>query len=396
MSALSSIPFVGREAVLADLHQFLRAPTPIAPSLQAVAGFGRSSLLRRLVGIDERFVYALLPVTPYSVTHEGIWLETLADAARAALIRDDFDAVRLPALDSDQVRDWLTQSFLPAVGHVLRDEARLVWLLDDVQVLGRAIAQGTIPEDEPTFLYTLLTQFPFISMITSADEDAAHTDQLTPLVQIAHVTRLGTLSRFDVEALLAAALENVPETLADRVYQASGGWPRVLNEMCEALRRFEPLEDALDSTYERVQTEYRRHWDKLTRDERIVLTAVVNLLYEDPLRPITLPLLEVWLAESDDPMDGTAIAAQIRGLEYRWMLRQTRDGIYVQSGLLQRWLLEHARLEATSAAGASRVPMLLVIVLIVVIVAALLLGISQLPAAGVATAAPLPTLTLGS
>jgi len=77
---------------------------------------------------------------------------------------------------------------------------------------------------------------------------------------------------------------------------------------------------------------------------KLVLTAASQLLYTDPLRAIQSAEIEVWLVETDYPLDTTAINAAVRSLEYRDHITLAPDGLTINSGLWQMWLLEHARL----------------------------------------------------
>jgi hypothetical protein len=389
-------PFVGRQALLAEVHQMLNASSPFAPCITSFEGMGKSSFLRRLETLDERWIVALVPLVPYNTASESVFLETLSSAMHAALLRAHVNPALLPSPDGTaELREWLQTRFLPEASRWTR-QRRLIWLLDDVQYAAEAISAGHLPADLPTFLHHLLGQFSNLGILTSLDLDSdARIDLLLPLVNPEHMHRLGRLSPEDTALLLDAVLEYVPQPLAQRVYQESGGIPRLLNDLCESLRQYAPLDDAVDIAYEKNLLSFRQQWDRLSRDERITLTALTHLHYEDPTRAPSVQHVEQWLVQTDYPMDTITIHAQLRALEYRDILRSAGGQILFVSGLFQRWLFEHARLEEGERTppwprwawlGALAAAALFVVVSLIV---------SSLPAAGPALNV-VPTITLDS
>jgi hypothetical protein len=126
---------------------------------------------------------------------------------------------------------------------------------------------------------------------------------------------------------------------------------------------------------------------------------MVSALYDDPLSPIDTGRIEGWLVETDYPLDATAINAALRGLEYREIVRSTAKGLAITAGMMQTWLLEHARLDETPADMLETRPFAAdwrllivgaVVVVIVLLVAASLGGNRPSEASGT----PLPTVTL--
>ena len=89
------------------------------------------------------------------------------------------------------------------------------------------------------------------------------------------------------------------------------------------------LEDvkALTSTiYLYNEADYRVLWDHLGANERLVLTAMSDLLYNDPLGRMDAQAIQSWLVETDFPLDMTAINATLRSLEYREILTRRLTG----------------------------------------------------------------------
>jgi hypothetical protein len=83
-------------------------------------------------------------------------------------------------------------------------------------------------------------------------------------------------------------------------------------------------------------------WKRLTLNERLVLTALSKLLYDNPLRPVDTAAMESWLVPTDYPLNATTINAAARSLEYREVVDAAPAGFTIHGGLLQRWLLENA------------------------------------------------------
>jgi hypothetical protein len=97
--------------------------------------------------------------------------------------------------------------------------------------------------------------------------------------------------------------------------------------------------------YGNSQQEFREMWLRLPRSERLTLTAISSLLYADPLQGCEADAIGKWLVETDYALDNTAINAALRSLEYREILTHSAKGYVPAGGLMQRWLLENARLE---------------------------------------------------
>lgn len=388
-------PFVGRQSLLVRLHQYASAPAPYTLTMIGFEGMGKSALLAQLAHSDARLIGVVVRLVPYSVSSESVWLETLMNATVSALEQSNIARARLPNLDNaGDLRTCLTETWLPSVLRVLRPHQRILWLLDDVHYLADAITYGQMPADSLRFLCDLVRQTPALSIINTLDPDRIRDiGKLAPLVDVQHCEVLERLSSDDSQNLLQAVLEYVPESLTSAVTLQTGGIPHLLTQVAERLRRYEPLDDAVDATYHANAAYFRKWWGTLTRDERIVLTATINRMYEDPLRAVTPPLLETWLIKTDFPMDITTIQAQLRGLEYRAVIRLTRQDVTLVSQLFQRWLFENARLDEMRG-GTSGRSWLLALIVLVALVAAVALLMALLPDRTSARIL-LPTVTFG-
>jgi hypothetical protein len=139
-------------------------------------------------------------------------------------------------------------------------------------------------------------------------------------------------------------------------------------------------------------------WQESTSNERLILSAISHLLYENPLKAVDPAAIESWLLETDYPMDATAIHAAVRSLEYRELLISTPTGIRLTAGLMQKWLLENARPThpAAPTAPSSRQRFMILAVVIIALAIGLLLIINLGSAPPPNNDPPEPTVTLAS
>ena len=123
---------------------------------------------------------------------------------------------------------------------------------------------------------------------------------------------------------------------------------------------------------------------------------MVSVLYDDPLNTIDTARIEGWLVETDYPLDPTAINAALRSLEYAEIVHSTPNGLVITTGMMQTWLLAHARL-GQGPVGTPESPAFSLdwrwVIAIVVVVVIVLLAISSAGQPG-ANTTPLPTVTL--
>jgi hypothetical protein len=95
-----------------------------------------------------------------------------------------------------------------------------------------------------------------------------------------------------------------------------------------------------EQVFQQVEGDLGRAWDALSAQEQQTLRAISHLIYQDPLRPLETAALGDWLADSDEPLDLTAMNATLRSLEYREWLRLAPNGVTLASDLTLRWLME--------------------------------------------------------
>ncbi len=415
-------PFVRLHGAFEHVYQQFASPN--APRRVLLLGrrdSGKTALLRRFHDIlDAHTVSAYLPLRLLTLASEDSWLRTLAASASESLVQAGLHPPEVnPPEDAEPevLRDWFKGTFLRELMAALWGR-RLVYLLDDAGTLLTALKQERLPHDHLTFLTDLLTEYTQLGIVLAVDSRyEASLASLAPLIGLTDVYRLMNLDLATATELLRTPVDGV-YTLNDAgvaaAYRATAGRPRLLQrygfllykqwETVPAVTRLtaDDVKVVTPSVYAQSEDEFQTLWDDLSRNERLVLTALTQLVYADPLKPPAAADVETWLIESDYPLDRTAIHAALRGLEYDELIVHAGGGITLNGGLLQTWLLEHVRLSDTAAARV--VPRssrwgwaLLVAVLLLVLLAAglALLGGQQRTTPPAVTAAPTVTLVGG-
>lgn len=396
-------PFGGRAQALVRLHQHGVRPAQ-SPALTFIgrARIGKTALLRRLPHILDPAVTIGLyfDLAEADLRDEARWLARLYTTAFEAALALGFSAERLPALPhplpgAPALREWLTTEGYPGLLHVIRPHRRLICLLDNAGALIDALTDDapTLPDDHPAYLASL-TGAQFGWVLTVALDDEGRLDALAPLVNPADLIRLTALTPGEVGELFSGA----PDSAISALVSATGGEPELLRAFWQVLdvgsspaERLPALtasavKAATPRVYAQCEPFLRARWMALTPNERLALTALASLLYDDPLKPIPPDRIEAWLTDSDYPADRTTIHVALRGLEYAELTESQAGGVRVRSGLQKAWLIEHARLPAPRAGGGlslrdlpRRVQVALVVGLVALVLLALAVGLSPAP-----------------
>lgn len=408
-------PFAGRRAALVRLKQGLAERLAVLYSGRR--SVGKTALLQYFEAtFDDTHIGVYLALRETPVQDETDWLLTLSQAITAEVVRHDLTYTRLAGMPppGDDPRGWFDDVFLRDILSIIRPHRRLVLLLDDVEALLDAITAEKLPADSIAYLAAVMARHEQIGMAVTLDASReADLARLQPLIHVDEGLRLTNLTREECRALLqnpVAALYTLPEETIDAVYEASGGVPSLAQMFGDAFyRRWEASPELNLITAEDVRTlsgavyagagvEFHHIWNRLSLNERLVLTAMSSLFYADPLRAITTAAIESWLVNTDYPMDSTTINAALRSLQYDELVGT--QPLTLQIGLFQRWLVENARLDAVPARSSAlptqneRRWWLVVAALMLVIIGAVLLArLGSLPEPP-PTLLPEPTVTL--
>ena len=373
-SALIRAPFAGRQAAFSRLYQTLTD-----------AGGGRALLVtgRRRIGrtallyaFDNAFgdtiVSAYVPLREVALASEPDFLMELAQDIAAALVDHDVPPGKLSELKppAGDYRVWFEEDFLRAVFHQLRLR-RLALLIDDADRLLSAVLASALPDDLFGWLRKLLDRWPSLGIILAApDDDTLDAVSFGPLVTLNDHVRLMNLAPDETRWLIqepARGCYTTPDEAAAAVQRMTGGAPALAHQF--GYRLFERWETGstnlmgvdevravTGAVYKNAVEDFRRQWNACSLNERLVLTAITDLIYDDPLDRISVPQLQAWLTDTDYPLDTTAVLSALRSLEYNEIVAGMPDAIVITSGLMQNWLLENARLHQKAAQSSPRAP----------------------------------------
>ncbi len=357
-------PFAGRQDAFGRLYQQFNDPARRrALVFVGRRRIGKTALLHACDhAFSETFVGALVALRAAPPASETELVLSMAQAATAALIERDFTLSRLSDMPppDDDPRGWFAETFLPQVLAAIRAYRQLTFMLDDVDRLAHSARTGAVGEDIFTYLHDLLSGFPQLGYLLTIDSEF-ETDlpALAPLVQIGDEHRLRNLSADEVRWLLQEPVRGrytVPDQVCSAVYRATGGAPALVQQFgFQLFQRWQgapelnvvTLEDIKALTpavFKYAENDHRYLWSQLTFNERLVLTAISSLQYDDPLNPVEPDTIASWLIETDYPLDSTSINAALRSLEYREAIALAGGGLALKAGLLQSWLLDNARL----------------------------------------------------
>jgi hypothetical protein len=404
-------PFSGRERALTRLHQHLtELSSQHALTFSGRRRIGKTALLRRLALGEPAYVGVYVPLRRMPLQNEALWLTALARAMTDSLPDHPAGEIEPPPESAAGLRDWLRATALPAWLRAIRGQRRIVLLLDDLELLAAAIEAQQQPEDAFAYLQRLIQ--PRLTIAATIDlRYETELERFQPLVDPAAVHRLSSLTpQASAEIITGPSgdLYTVEPDALESIYRATGGEPALLQ--CFGYHVWRRAQEGttvitaadvkaiIPRVYEDVEAEFQIVWKSLPRDERLLLTALSSLLYDDPLRAVGTAEIETWLMDTDYLLDTTAINAAVRGLEYYELISGSTAGVTIRAGLVQKWLLENAGLSTSASqpqASGTPIPaawfIAAVLIVVLIILAALLIpGSDQ----GEPVITAIPTVTL--
>lgn len=397
------IPFAGRQALFARLQQqILDPPHRHALVFSGHDGMGKTAFLNQCADVfDENLLLIFTSLSETAFADTDSLLQWLIDEINRHLIEQNFSLSRVPDIAENpdiSLSDWFRDVYLPEVISIIRPSRRIVWLIDD--------ANGLLKFDSHFFqyLHDLLSAQAQFSIILSLNTDyEGQLSEFSPLVNPVMVERIHRLNQDESVDLIRQYAPGLEDEFIEKIIVASGGHPRLSARFGQSVQNHrvdhgdgEAFELAEKEVYQLSQNDFRKLWLKLTRDERLVLTAIASLIYDDPLQAVTAIRIETWLIETDYLLDIVAINAALRGLDYQdIVIHQQQDGIKLTTGLIQQWLLEQARLDIEGARvqrGSLPLRDIVVAIIIIILIISLLFII---PPQYLDTSA-VPTATLAS
>jgi energy-coupling factor transporter ATP-binding protein EcfA2 len=357
-------PFAGRDTLYAYMQQQILDPGErFALLFTGHNGVGKTRLLQHFPAVfQDTLLGVQLSAQQFPFSSEADWLRILIQQTNLVLEAHQFSMSRIPQLESagdEELFSWLRDTYLPEVLRVIRPQRRLVWLIDDAQFLLERLPASHLQD-----LSNLLQTHPQLAIVCTLH--TRYEDQikaLAPLVNPATVERIRRLSAQESADLLRLYHADLQTSQIDTIYRMTAGHPQLVERYGIA------LQDGADpdaAVYLASMDDFRAQWQESSLDEKHVMTAIASLQAAAPQQAITAQRIHWWLSQGDYGLDLIAIHAVLRALDYQEIASiQADQGIRFVSGLLERWMLEHARDENQTlpVEGSSRRLLLALLVL---------------------------------
>ncbi len=249
----------------------------------------------------------------------------------------------------------------------MRRFQRLIYCFDNAQALIGAVQGGKLPADLIESLGALRREEPRIGMVFAFD--AMSEPQLANYALFSEpLNQQRLLPLSDAEATQLIVQPSAPfYTLSAEVVEAllaqRGGHPYLLEWLCALLwenaaaRNFAQPPDLADLdailplALQACGARFEALWQAAAPSEQAALTALAALTAARRGLPVTLDELHAWLIrESEHAPHSMTLAAALRSLEYRGMVRAVPSAAYTfSSGLLYLWLQPQAELPSAPA-----------------------------------------------
>lgn len=365
-------PFVGRQKAFERLYQQLTDPKAGTTVILGRRQVGKTALLQHFHSVfDETFVSVYMPLKQMPIEDEAAWLKLLARRTMFALTERNFTLSHLPGEPPAEgdIRAWFQEEYLREVINIIRRHRRLVVLIDDAAALFTPAPAGATDEPLSGFFHQLLQEYSHFRVVVALDADyEANLSRLSPLASLTNVYRLTNLSPDESALLLQEPVQSfytVSPEAATAVYQVTGGQPALLQRFGHHLFRLyettlglsvmtsDQVKQVTPVVYAESEADFRRTWQDLNQNEQLVLRAITELFYNDPLAGISPQAIAAWLIESDFPLDSTAIHAALRSLEYRELV--STAPVQISAGMMQTWLLDNIRQARVLKSGSPNV-----------------------------------------
>jgi hypothetical protein len=412
--------FFGREDVFAFIRQrLITGRRAQAMGIIGQRGMGKTSVLLQVIHqVEARYVTAYIDLADVRFDEVGGLLAAMADAARQAMDDAGLSTYRLPPIPDDPNVDlwtWFSKTYLDVTLSALRNNRRLLFLFDETSRLLDAIDRRDIPDDFGDTLGQLIANDDRMDIIFALDaEDEHRLETFSPLSDPLLHKRLSLMEDEAAEELIrrpSSPYYAVQDEAVEGILAMTGGHPYLMHVMCgllweRAMGRPQPSPITLDDVSgvlrqatDEADPVLRLTWSRSTPNERQALSALTSLTISNRGAPVRTEDTRQWLLrESEHPLDETSLAAALRRLEYREVLRAPTKGSYIfTSGLQHQWLILNGDVQPTqsllpSRRAARRLAIPVALMLILAVGAALLLAKVTNRPAGVGQVTPTVTL----
>jgi len=276
------------------------------------------------------------------------------ESGKAAAALRGLSVHRLPHWPDDkpvlEQRAWLRERGLPELYQLIRPHRRLVLLIDNAEPLADAVIRGDLPADFSEAVGKMFS--PQLGMVISAHLDAeARMQRLAPLVDPDFTVRLPALTLEGVSELLSYGRDGAEAGFESALHRATGGAPEL------TIRAAALIHDISRGEYYRAdhirvvmsdlllwsRPGFTLLWENLTADEQAVLTALAYLRFNQPDKSIQAEQIEAWLADTEYPLDLTAIFSLLRRLEFVEIIDHAHRDIRIRAGVFEQWIRETVR-----------------------------------------------------
>lgn len=384
-------------------------------------GIGKSSLLSQVpLHIDERYVPIWIDASQLDLDDEIGLIATIVDQTRAAMEAVEASTYRLPDFPDPSEVDlltWLADEYLDVALTAIRRERHIVMMIDEAQLLFDAVENGTYPYDFFSYLQNLLTKHERLDIVAALDilyeTEAIKTPPLDDTTLHYRLLQLNEKeARLLIQEPVKEMLNYSPATLR-RLQQLAGGHPFHIHSLCRLLVRLAQERNEtevglaeIDAVYtaalEQAGDVVEPLWAQARPNERLCLTALVDLRQHNPEDRFPMSAIQDWLAETEFPLNQVQAGAALRGLEYMGLVQSDEHTNYhFSSGIQGDWLLRYTDIlkeEKTKPAvplpAANRQVMfggIIIVILVVALVALMLSDSEEEPTSNVNA---LPTTTL--
>lgn len=362
--------FFGREDAFSFFRQHL-AGMPLRHALVLIGrrGLGKSALLRQLQHhLDESYRVCVVDLSLVDLRGEESFFAALVDEIHATLEQAEVSTYRLPDWSEGgeetpiNRRAWFRQVYLDVAMTALRHRHLLI-ALDDAHLLLDAIAKGTLPADLPDYLAALQAAHDRLDFALALD--VSHEDRALAVPLLADPAlhfRLAELSPAEAERLVrepVARLYSFDEGLVPRILAMAGGHPFLLTSICRLIfRRSEERHHAGSIMELDLQAIYpaaldqagdilRPLWRDASQNERLTLVALARIGGQDGGPPVAFDALHAEVNDLGYEVSKTQLAAALRSLDYKGLVRMDASGHYsFPARLIPRWLYANTDIPA--------------------------------------------------
>lgn len=394
--------FFGRKDAIAFFQRHLAgAVYEKALVLLGQRGMGKSSLLSQIpLHIDERYVCIWVDVSSLDLEDETGLVATIVDLARVAMEAIDASTYRLPDYPDPaeiDVLDWLANEYLDVVLTAIRRERHFVIMLDDTHLLVEAVKRHNFRSDFFDYLQNLMIQHERLDIIAAFDilyeGEAINT---APFDDTTLHYRLLYLQEEAARALITVPVADqitYDAAALKKLHKLAGGHPFHIHSLCRLLYRLwqerkpdgiglAEIEAVYTAALEQAGDVVEPLWHYARPNERLALTALVDLRAHNDDLAFPMSAIQDWLGGTEFDLNHVQLGAALRSLEYLGLIDVDERGNYSFAADLQGdWLLKYTDILPQQSASATPLPtinrqMMIGGLLIVVLIA--LLGIGML------------------